>query len=154
MRFAKKADGCARNEFGFTKSRASFNTRLLSYRIFFSLLIAVVGGGMSAAQAQSSTIYQGAGGKWFSTVDAVAQSVLEFRRFYNSANATQPDMGVGCSHSYSRSISANFYPTIVIAASGYSRSAVVSAQYSDPATACAYPAPSMDKRSRWESNFR
>ena len=253
MRFANQARVSVPEKIKFTKSKVPLKTRFLSHGFFFSLLIAAVGGGMSVAQAQSCSIYQGAGGNWFSTVVAAAQSDLpqfycesgycatdfsvdvsscqqasnwicaynwskidapgsnyceqlparycgpqsplynlvglvgsgpcqvywvtaqknnetcsgncvgdpinpgpgnvykredddvsvsgaspiEFRRYYNSADTTQSDMGAGWHHSYSRSISANSYPTVVLTASGSSgQSGLVSAQYSDPATAC------------------
>ena len=64
-------------------------------------------------------------------------SPIEFQRFYNSSDTGQTDMGLGWHHSYSRSISANSYPTIVLTASGSSgQGGLTSAQYSDPATAC------------------
>jgi hypothetical protein len=61
-------------------------------------------------------------------------SPIEFQRFYNSAGATASDLGVGWSHSYSRSISPHVYASTV--APYFGQSSMVSAQYADPATAC------------------
>lgn len=65
MRFGNKAGGCAQA------------IRVHEIRsVAEGALILAMGAGTSVAQAQSSAIFGGAGGKWFSTTVAAAQSVL------------------------------------------------------------------------------
>jgi RHS repeat-associated protein len=63
-------------------------------------------------------------------------SPIGFRRFYNSADTIGSDMGPGWRHSYDRHISVNFQGTNPASFVYPGQSAIVSAQYSDPATAC------------------
>jgi RHS repeat-associated protein len=59
---------------------------------------------------------------------------ITFERFYDSADANGIDMGPAWRHSYSRSIVTNYSASNPVGFAG--QSALVSAEYPDPATAC------------------
>jgi RHS repeat-associated protein len=69
-------------------------------------------------------------------VQVSGESPIQFQRFYDSADTAGTDMGSGWRHSYDRSISVDLHDSIpALVYPG--QSALVSAKYLDPATACA-----------------